>query len=338
MALFDLPLDQLRDYRPDVAEPEDFDAFWELTLAEARSHDLALEVVPVDTPLTVVEAFDVTFAGFGGHPVKGWLTRPAGVEEDLPVVVEYLGYGGGRGLPHERLTWAAAGYAHLVMDTRGQGSTWGAGGATQDPGGSGPAARGVMTRGVEDPVEHYYRRLYTDAVRAVDAARELPGVDPARVAIAGISQGGGVTLAVSGLVPDLVAVMPDVPFLCHVRRAVEITDALPYGEITQYLSVHRHAVETVFRTWSYLDAVNFARRATAPALFSVALMDQTCPPSTVYAAYNHYGTAPTTAQGPGAAVPGTRPTTEILTYPFNQHEGGQAHQVEAQLRWLRERV
>ena len=29
--------------------------------------------------------------------------------------------------PHERVLWAAAGYAHLVMDTRGQGSTWSVG-------------------------------------------------------------------------------------------------------------------------------------------------------------------------------------------------------------------
>ncbi|MGO4756671.1 acetylxylan esterase, partial [Streptomyces sp. 2MCAF27] len=28
MALFDLPLDQLHDYRPRVPEPEDFDRFW----------------------------------------------------------------------------------------------------------------------------------------------------------------------------------------------------------------------------------------------------------------------------------------------------------------------
>ena len=46
---------------------------------------------------STLDVFDVTFAGFGGHPIRAWLTRPAGTREDLPVVVEYLGYGGGRG-------------------------------------------------------------------------------------------------------------------------------------------------------------------------------------------------------------------------------------------------
>ncbi len=62
--------------------------------------------------------------GFGGSPIRGWLHLPAGRGGPIPAVVEYIGYGGGRGLAHERILWAAAGYAHFVMDTRGQGSEW----------------------------------------------------------------------------------------------------------------------------------------------------------------------------------------------------------------------
>src|SRR5690606_37615407 len=123
----------------------DVDAFWADTVAQARAHDLALVSEPVDAGLRLVETHDVTFAGFGGHPVRAWYTRPAGVDEPLPAIVEFRGYGGGRGLPHEHLVWASAGYAHLVMDTRGQGSAWGAGGHTADPGGSGPAVPGFLT-------------------------------------------------------------------------------------------------------------------------------------------------------------------------------------------------
>ncbi len=126
MALFDLPLDELRAYRSESTAPEDFDAFWATTLAEAREHDLDARFEPVDTGLTTVSVYDVTFAGFGGHPVKGWLVLPAGAGEPLPLVVEFVGYGGGRGLPHEHLLWASTGRAHFVMDTRGQGSAWAA--------------------------------------------------------------------------------------------------------------------------------------------------------------------------------------------------------------------
>src|SRR4051812_47099469 len=184
MALFDLPLDQLRDYRSSSVEPADFDQFWSKTLAEARTFDLDARFERVDTGLTAVEVHDVTFAGFGGHPVKGWFVLPAGTTEPLPVVVEFVGYGGGRGLPHTHLTWAAAGFAHFVMDTRGQGSGWSVG-DTADPIGSAPALPGYMTGGIEDPAEYSYRRVFTDGVRAVEAARSHPLVDASRTAALG---------------------------------------------------------------------------------------------------------------------------------------------------------
>jgi len=325
MAQYDLPLDELTAYAPTVEEPPDLDAFWDRTLAEARAVGGEARIEPVASGLTEVVVDDVTFPGFGGHPVKAWLLRPARATGPLPVVVEFLGYGGGRGLPHERLSLAAAGYAHLVMDTRGQGSTWGSGGDTPDPVGHGPAAPGVLTRGLLDPHDHYYRRLFTDGVRAVDAVRRIDGIDPGRVAVKGTSQGGGVAIAVAALADDVAAALPDVPFLCHVRRAVRITDAFPYAEITRYLAVHRDHADAAWRTLSYLDGVNLARRASAPALFSVALMDRTCPPSTVYAAYNAWGSD------------GSEPSVQkrIDVYPYNDHEGGEHYRFTPQLDWLR---
>src|SRR5690606_14602277 len=234
----DLPLEQLRTYRPEVAEPADFDEFWARTIAEARAAGGAAESVPADTPVTAVRVEDVTFPGFGGEPVRAWYLAPH-ADGPLPCVVEFIGYGGGRGLPHEHLAHAAAGYAHLVMDTRGQGSSWGTGGDTPDPHGAGPAFAGMMTRGIESPDTYYYRRLVTDAVRAVDHVLTRPEVDPTRVAVTGISQGGGLALAAGALHDQVAAVAADVPFLCHFERAVRITDARPYSEIAAYLSVRR---------------------------------------------------------------------------------------------------
>lgn len=323
MALFDLPLEQLRRYAPVVPEPADFDAFWRATLREADARPVLVDVRPEPTDLRLVDTWDVTFAGFGGDPVRAWYTRPAGTTAPLPAVVEYVGYGRGRGLPHERLTWPVAGYAHLLMDARGQSGQYGVG-DTPDPhgghGGPWPATRGIL-----DPRDYHYRRLITDAVRAVRAARALPGVDPARVVAAGNSQGGGLALAVAGLVGDLAALVTTAPFLCHVQRAIEITDAEPYGEIARYLAVNRDAEEAVRRTLSYVDGVAFARRALAPAHFGVGLRDTVCPPSTAFAAYNQYGA------GTGRPEP---PPRVMHVYPFNGHEGGEAVQVRRQLGWL----
>lgn len=324
MPLFDLPIDQLERYRPEVPEPPDFDAFWHATLQPPGSGPFVVQARRIPTPLRLLDTWDVTFRGFGGDPVRAWFSRPAGVEQDLPAVVDYLGYGRGRGLPHERTMWAVAGYAHLLMDIRGQGDDYGSGGDTPDPH-HGPGGHRPVTRGILSPADYYYRRLITDAVHAVHAVRELPGVDPARVAAAGNSQGGGLALAVAGLVPDVFALLSTAPFLCHVQRAIEITDAVPYGEIVSYLAVHREAEAAVRRTLSYVDGVAFARRASAPAQFGVGLRDTVCPPSTVFAAYNQYGAA--------AGRPAS-PERTIHVYPFNHHEGGDAVHAQRQLQWL----
>ena len=317
MALFDLPLHELRDYRPRIDEPDDFDDFWARTLAGTRAHDPAVSFEPVGTGLTGLRTWDTTFAGFGGHPVRGWFSAPAHAEGPLPLVVQFHGYNGGRSLPHCWGLWPLAGFAHFVMDVRGQGSG-GNVGDTPDPVGSGPSHAGFMTRGIEDPESYYYRRVFTDAVRAVEAARSHPLADAARTAVIGESQGGGITLAVGGLIPDLAAIAPDVPFLCDFPRALTVTDRTPYREVGNYLKTHRGRAGQARATLSYFDGVHFAARGRAPALFSTALEDMTCPPSTVFAAFNAYAHQDKT----------------IEVYDFNDHEGGGPFQQAVQLAWL----
>jgi hypothetical protein len=124
----------------------------------------------------------VTYSGYAGQRIKGWLLVPRHLPQPRPVVVTYIGYGGGRGFPTDWLLWPSAGYAQLVMDTRGQGSAWSRG-ATPDPetDGGNPQFPGFMTRGVLSPQTYYYRRVFTDAVRAVETALSHPAVDRSRV-------------------------------------------------------------------------------------------------------------------------------------------------------------
>ncbi|HEY5433799.1 MAG TPA: acetylxylan esterase, partial [Candidatus Limnocylindrales bacterium] len=186
-----------------------------------------------------------------------------------------------------------------------------------DPEGMEPQVAGWLTRGIMDPSRYFYRRVFTDAAMAVTAARAHPAVDRDRVVVSGGSQGGGITLAAAALDGTAVAACVDVPFLCHWRRAATLTDDAPYSELRAYLSVYRDRVDQVFRTLSYMDGVNFASRATAPALFSVGLMDTICPPSTVFAAYNHYA-------GP----------KDIRVWPFNGHDAGQVQGVHERIAFL----
>jgi cephalosporin-C deacetylase len=315
--LVDLPLAELRRYQPEVAEPNDFDGFWASQMAAARGSRAAATFTEIDSPLQHATVYDVTFPGYGGDPIKGWLLAPHLAAPRTAVIVEYVGYGGGRGAPVDWLRWSCVGYTSLVMDTRGQGGAWRSA-DTADRGDSGaPSAPGFLTRGILQPGTHYYTRLFVDAARAVDAVRYWPPTAGWPVVTAGASQGGGLAIAAAHLSGGVAAALPDVPFLAHFERALEVTDNRPYCELAEYCKVHPDKVEQVFATLAYLDVVSHAKRATAPALFCVGLADTITPPSTVFAAFNHYA--------------GSK---DIAVYPYNGHEGGGTPHFLRQLAFL----
>lgn len=183
MPLFDLPLDQLRAYSSAAVEPEDFDQFWTETVAEARDFPLDAVFLPVENLLRVIDSFDVSFAGFGGARIKGWLHLPADRDAGsaLPVVVQYVGYSRGRGLVQQDTTWAQAGYAHFIMDTRGQGYG-GSLGETADlhPSAGEVSYAGLMTRGISARADYYYRRVLSMRSGRSRRRRATPKSTPRR--------------------------------------------------------------------------------------------------------------------------------------------------------------
>jgi cephalosporin-C deacetylase len=140
MPWFDLPEHELRAYRTSTPEPDGLDTWWAQRIDDARSaaRETALRRHEPGT-YGRVAVYDVEFSGAHGHRVRGWFLLPAS-EGPVPVVVTYVGYGGGRGVPVEHLALPAAGIAAFVMDTRGQGGGWTVG-ATGDPGAPGGDAR-----------------------------------------------------------------------------------------------------------------------------------------------------------------------------------------------------
>ena len=308
-------LAELETYKPALTKESDFDKFWDESLKMFPKSEAAL--TPIDSPIATLEIFDVTIKGFNGDPIKGWFLQPKNLKETRPLITIFEGYGGGRGEAIEWLFWPSSGYPTLVMDTRGQGGGHRRG---DTPDGNYPRpsqSSGLMTAGIENPNDYYYRRVFIDAVAFTTAGANLPNVDSNRIITTGASQGGGISLAAASLNPNVYAVMSDVPFLCHYSRAVEMTDDYPYQEIANYLRIHRSSVKNAFKTLSYFDCMNLVTKAEAKALVSVGLHDPICPADTIFAMRNHYAGE-----------------IETSIWQFNRHEGGGAENLLTQAKWL----
>ncbi len=282
MPIIDMPLDQLRTYRPPSTREPDFDDFWAKTLQMAGRIPLEPDLQQeADLPLPNVRAHRITYRSWDDARISGRYLAPEG-PGPFPAIVIYHGYSGGiHRMSSEVLIWPLMGYATLAVDVRGQGG-YSTDGSVYPEG----RVAGWMTQGIMDPQRYYYRGVFVDCVRALDFVCQQPNVDAKRIGVTGVSQGGGLTLVAAGLDPRPVAAFSEVPFLCHYRRAVDISNSRPYTEITDYCRFQPGADEQVFRTLSYFDAMNLAERIQCPTHVSVGLQDLTCPPSTVFAAYN----------------------------------------------------
>jgi cephalosporin-C deacetylase len=312
MPLIDLPLEQLKTYRPTPPRPPDLDQYWGDTLAEAAQAPLNPSIEALDYPVSGLRVARAYYDGWRGARICAWFIAREGARAQ-PTLVFYHGYSGSKGQVYDYLGWASQGYTVVAVDVRGQ-----SGDSTDPAGYPGGHVTGWMSAGITSPETYYYRGVYVDCVRALDFAVAQPEVDPDRIGVLGVSQGGGLSLAVAALDSRPKLSMPEVPFLCHFRRALEISNANPYLELALYINRYPEREETVYRTLAYVDNLALADRISCPVLMTVGLQDLICPPSTVYAVYNHLSNS----------------EKEMRIYPYGAHEAFPTHH-EHKLAWAR---
>lgn len=287
MPMIDMPLEELRVYRGITPKPANFDAYWAAALAELDATPPAPEFLPAEFQTPFAECFDLWFTGVGGARVYAKYLRPRHSKEvPHPAVLQFHGYSGSSGDWQDKLGLAALGFSVAALDVRGQG------GRSQDPGGAlGNTLQGHIIRGLDDaPEKLFYRGVFLDTVQLARVVMALPEVDARRVGAMGMSQGGALTLACAALEPRIRRLAPMCPFLCDYRRVWEMDLAKDaYEELRNWFRRFdpRHERETeIFTRLGYVDCQHLAPRIRGEVLMAVGLMDDICPPSSQFAAYN----------------------------------------------------
>jgi len=283
---FDMPYDELQTYQGCNPRPADFDEYWERGLAEMGAIDPQIEIVPADFQTPFAECSHLYFTGVGGARIHAKLLRPRHATAPHPAVLQFHGYTGDSGDWTPKLPYVALGYTVAALDCRGQG------GLSEDKGGvQGWTLRGHIIRGLDDaPAKLLFRQNFLDTAQIAKIVMEMPDVDPERVGAMGGSQGGGLTLACASLEPRINRVVPMFPFLCDYKRVWDIDLAKDaYAELREWFRKkdprHEHEDE-VFTRLGYIDVQFLVPRIRGEVLMAVGLMDQICPPSSQFAAYN----------------------------------------------------
>ena len=288
--IFDLPFDQLQSYQGISPRPQDFDGFWEKSIAEMRATDPQVELIPAEFKAANVECFHLYFTGVGGARIHAKLLRPAKSAGQHPAVLMFHGYTGDSGDWSDKLGYVLEGYSVAALDCRGQA------GLSEDTGGvTGNTLNGHIIRGLDDalkgcPEKLLFRQVFLDTAQLARIVMEMPDVDANRVGAMGGSQGGALTVACAALEPGIRRAAPTFPFLSDYKRVWEMDQAKDaYLELHEYFrhSDPMHKLEErIFEMLGYIDVQFLASRIRAEVMWGIGLMDTICPPSTQFAAYN----------------------------------------------------
>ena len=226
-----------------------------------------------------VQLFDVEVSCLG-LPVKGYYARPVDAKKGAcPAILFFKGAGvtpAERGTP---VSYAKEGFIALSINALGIEN-------------GKPAAyykqlkkttyRQYKYIGREDRESSFFTGMFLRTFRALEFLKAQPEWDGENLIVYGSSQGGAQALAAAGLDKDVSFVFAGVPAMCDHGGAVcgwpRMVPVDGDGQLDQ----------KILTASRYVDCVNFAEETTAPALFTVGFVDNTCRPESVYAAYNSY--------------------------------------------------
>jgi cephalosporin-C deacetylase-like acetyl esterase len=265
--------------KPSLPVPADFDKFWAAQKKKLAAVPVNPRLTPVKSLVKDVDCFDLQ-ADCIGAPVSGYFAKPAGAKpKSLPAILLVHGAGVNSSNLGGSAGWAQKGLLALDINAHGI------------PNGK-PAQfyadlrngelKEYSRRSRESRETIYFLGMFLRLIRALDFLTAQPEWDGRTVVVQGSSQGGFQSLVAAGLDPRVTFFAAGVPAGCdHTGFKAGRVNGWP-----KFIATGETPPPNVVEAVRYFDAVNFITRSKAAGIVTVGFIDTTCPPSSVYAAYN----------------------------------------------------
>ena len=293
-------------YRPEKLLPplttaSDFQNFWDESRARLKKVDPQYRLIhQPELSKGELNVYEVSMRSFGDIRVRGWYEVPKS-KGPHPVILRVPGYGGNM-KPIARFkdmivfSFNPRGHGNSQEDIKGKPSNY-------------------WIRGLDDKEGYYYQGAYLDCVRAVGFLCSRKEVDPERIAVAGGSQGGGLSLSTAALDSRIHLCAPHIPFLTNWDLYFKTSH---WPEMDKWIEAKESRTwQSTLKTLSYFDTMNMAPWIECPVFMGVGLQDSICPPVTCFAVYNR--------------VKGKK---EYLVYPLAKHSVDKSHH-QLVFNWMR---
>lgn len=261
--------------------PDDFDAFWDGMKKKLAAVPVEPKLVAVKSPAKDVASFDVTAPALGLQ-ISGYLSKPVGAKpRSLPIILTVHGAGVNDSSLGGSAGWASRGFVAMDMNAHGL------------PNGkpkqyytdlyAGPM-KDYRYENKNDREKAYFTGMMLRLVRAIDVLTAQPEWDGKHVVVSGASQGGYQAIAAAGLDARVTFFAAGVPAGCD-HSGMLVNRIAGWPKIVPM--VDGKPDMAVLEAYRYIDCMNFATRTKAAGCyFTVGFIDTTCPPTSVYAAYN----------------------------------------------------
>ena len=266
---------------PTIENPNDFDDFWNNAIAE-------LAKIPMDAKMTLmperctekVNVYHVNLQNFRvGTRLYGILCVPK-KEGKYPALLQVPGagvrpYAGDIANAEKGIITFQIGIHGIPvnMDL-----------SVYNDLGNG-VLNGYPNYNLDDRDRFIYKRVYLGCLRANDFLTSLPQFDGVNLAVTGGSQGGALSIVTAALDTRVKSLGSFYPALSDVTGYLN-GRAGGWPHYFDKINMNVNNTKEKLKTLGYYDVVNFARRIKVPGYYSWGFNDETCPPTSMYAAYN----------------------------------------------------